>query len=138
MSILKKSMLKKSVLMKSLVLVAVCGVLPGMLMRAQDVPNLVPAPPAGASGAQRQRTPRPPKTGVPTPGVRREMTSITPDAIYQVPGNPDWQGSTEEAQWVTSSSTNTVSRLDPKSDKVIAVTVGQSPCSALAAGFGSV
>jgi DNA-binding beta-propeller fold protein YncE len=55
-----------------------------------------------------------------------------------VPGNPDWQVSTEDAQWVTSSSTNTVSRLDPKSDKVIAVTVGQAPCSGLAAGFGSV
>ena len=117
---------------KSLVLAVVCGVLPGMLMWAQNGP-------AGASGVQQQqRTPRAPKPGVSTPGVRREMTSITPDAIYMVPGNPDWQVSTEDAQWVTSSSTNTVSRMDPKSDKVIAVTVGQSPCSGLAAGFGSV
>src|SRR5882762_5148155 len=118
-------------LKKSLVLVAVCGVLPGMLMWAQNGP-------AGASGAPQQRTPRPPKPGVSTPGARREMTSIKPDAIYMVPGNPDWQVSTEDAQWVTSGSMNTVSRLDPKSDQVIAVTVGQSPCSGLAAGFGSV
>lgn len=89
-------------LKESLVLVAVCGVLPGMLMWAQDSP-------APASGEQqKQRTPRPPKPGVSTPGVRREMTSITPDAIYMVPGNPDWQVSTEDAQWVTSSSVNTV------------------------------
>ena len=86
-----------------------------------------------------QKPPRPPKPGVSTPGVKREMSAIKPDAVFPVAGAPDWQVLTDDAVWVTSSPKNAVYRLDIKTNQVAAVvTVGQKPCSGLAAGFGSV
>jgi YVTN family beta-propeller protein len=59
--------------------------------------------------------------------------------VFPVEGSPDWQVTTEDAQWVTNGPKNTVHRLDPKTNMVAAiVTVGKKPCSGLAAGFGSV
>jgi virginiamycin B lyase len=82
---------------------------------------------------------RPPKPGVSTPGVKREMSAIKPDAVFPVDGSPDWQVLTEDAVWVTNSPKNTIHRLDVNSNQVVAViTVGQRPCSGLAAGFGSI
>jgi virginiamycin B lyase len=86
-----------------------------------------------------QRPPRPPKPGVSTPGVKREMAAIKPDAVFPVEGAPDWQVVTEDAVWVTSAPKNTVHRLDVKTNQVAAViAVGKKPCSGLAAGFGSI
>lgn len=86
-----------------------------------------------------QRAPRPPKPGVTTPGVKRDMAAIKPDAVFAVEGAPDWQVFTDDALWVTSAPKNTVSRLDVNTNKVVAVvTVGKKPCSGLAGGFGSV
>jgi YVTN family beta-propeller protein len=88
---------------------------------------------------QQKRAPRPPKPGVSTPGVRRDMASIKPDAVFPIPGAPDWQVLTEDAVWVTSAPKNTVTRLDVKTNQVAAaITVGSKPCSGLAAGFGSI
>jgi YVTN family beta-propeller protein len=82
---------------------------------------------------------RPPPPGVSTPGVKREMSAITPDAVFPIEGSPDWQVLTDDAVWVTNGPKNTVHRLDPKTNKVLAaVTVGTRPCSGLAAGFGTV
>jgi len=90
------------------------------------------APPA----AKKARRPPP---GVSTPGVKREMSAIKPDAVFPVEGAPDWQVVTDDAVWVTNGPKNTVHRLDPKTNKVVAaVTVGTRPCSGLAAGFGTV
>jgi virginiamycin B lyase len=97
-------------------------------------PAATPAP-----AAKKERQKRPPKPGVATPGVRREMSSITPLAVFPAEGSPDWQVMTEDAVWVTNGPKNTVHRLDPKSNMVAAVvTVGKRPCSGLAAGFGAV
>src|SRR5438132_3584104 len=86
-----------------------------------------------------KRPPRPPKPGVSTLGVRREMSAIQPIAVFPVEGSPDWQVITDDAVWVTSSPKNTVSRLDVKTNQVAAtITVGKRPCSGLAAGFGSI
>jgi len=86
-----------------------------------------------------QRAPRPPKPGVSTPGVKREMSAIKPDAIFPIEGAPDWQVLTEDAVWVTNAPKNTVHRLDVKTNQVVAVVgVGKKPCSGLASGFGSV
>src|ERR1700722_1191000 len=85
------------------------------------------------------RQPPPPKPGVSTPGVKREMTTITPDAVYAIEGVPDWQVITDEAVWVSNGPKNSIHRLDPKSNKVeAAITVARRPCSGLAAGFGSI
>lgn len=97
------------------------------------------APSAALPAAKKERPKRPPKPGVSTPGVRREMSSITPIAVFPAEGTPDWQVMTEDAVWVTNGPKNTIHRLDPKTNMVAAVvTVGKRPCSGLAAGFGAV
>ena len=96
-------------------------------LNAQDAPK------------QTKRSPRPPKPGVSTPGVKREMSALTPDAVFPIEGTPDWQVLTADAVWVTNGPKNTVHRLDVKTNQVVAaVTVGTRPCSGLAAGFGSI
>lgn len=86
-----------------------------------------------------QQTARAPKPGVSTPGVKREMASIKPDAVFPVEGAPDWQVLTEDSVWVTSAPKNTVHRIDVKTNRIAAViAVGKKPCSGLAAGFDSV
>ena len=109
--------------------------LPLCLVLAQNPPQQDPqgAPPAQKKGR------RPPPPGVSTEGVKREMATITPDAVFPVEGTPDWQVLTDDAVWVTNGPKNTVHRLDPKTNKVLAaVTVGTRPCSGLAAGFGTI
>jgi virginiamycin B lyase len=80
---------------------------------------------------------KPKRPGVSTPGVRIPITKLKPEAVYSVPGVPDWLAIDEQA-WVSNSPKNTVHRLDPKTNVVTAtVEVGLHPCSGLAAGFGS-
>jgi virginiamycin B lyase len=89
--------------------------------------------------AQDKRPPRPPKPGVSTPGVKRDMSALTPEAVFPVEGTPDWQVLTDDAVWVTNGPKNTVHRLDANTNRVVAaIEVGKKPCSGLAAGFGSV
>jgi virginiamycin B lyase len=79
---------------------------------------------------------RPPRPGVSTPGVKRDIAAIKPLAVFPVPGNPDWQAMTADAVWVTSGRKNLVGRLDPKTNAVVTlVDVGQQPCSGLVAAF---
>ena len=77
------------------------------------------------------------KPGAKTPGVQVSMTRLKPDAIFEVPGAPDWIA-VDESVWISNFPRNTVARIDPKTNKVIEmVAVGAKPCSGLAAGFGS-
>jgi YVTN family beta-propeller protein len=79
----------------------------------------------------------PAKTGVKTPGVQIPMARLKPEAIYQVPGAPDWMA-VDEHVWVSNKPKDSVSDLDPKTSAVAAtIAVGKEPCSGLAAGFGS-
>ena len=108
--------------------------LPLCLILAQN-----PQDPQGAPPPARKGPRGPPPPGVSTAGVKREMSAITPDAVFPIEGTPDWQVLTDDAVWVTNGPKNTVHRLDPKTNKVLAaVTVGKRPCSGLAAGFGTV
>jgi len=85
-----------------------------------------------------QKVPRPPKPGVKTPGVQISITELKPEAVYEVPGTPDWQAIGEAAVYVSNKPKNNVSKLDPKTNKVLAVIeVGSKPCSGLTIGFGS-
>jgi virginiamycin B lyase len=105
--------------------------LPLLLVFGQDA--AVPA------AEKNSRPTRPPRPGVSTPGVKREMTTLTPAAVFPVPGAPDWQVMTDDAVWISNGPKNTIHRLDPKTNQVVAaVEVGRRPCSGLAAGFGSV
>ena len=89
-----------------------------------------PAPPG-------QTPPRPKRPGVSTAGVQIPMTKVKPDAVFSLPGVPDWLA-IDDHVWVSNSPKHTVHRLDPKTNTVGAtIQVGQHPCSGLAAGFGS-
>ncbi|SPE41837.1 exported hypothetical protein [Candidatus Sulfopaludibacter sp. SbA3] len=81
----------------------------------------------------------PPKPGVSTPGVKREIASIKPDAVFPIEGTPDWQVLTDDSVWVSNGPKNTIHRINAKTNQLeAAIPVGQRPCSGLAAGFGSI
>ena len=79
----------------------------------------------------------PEKPGVKTPGVQIPIASLKPDAIFVVPGSPDWIA-IGESVWISNKPRNTVARLDPATNKVAdTIPVGKAPCSGLAIGFDS-
>src|ERR1700731_2515069 len=80
----------------------------------------------------------PPRPGVTTPGVRRSMADLHPQATFAVEGQPDWMVVTEDAVWVTSSNVNHVVRLDAATNRATLVVTIDKPCSGLAAGFGAI
>jgi len=106
-----------------IIIAGVCLLLGSALVEAQG-----PSPAA-----------RPPRPGVATPGVKRDIAVIKPLGVFAVPGNPDWQVVTKDAVWVTSSRKNIVGRLDPKTNTVVTlVETGPRPCSGLVEAFGSI
>jgi len=116
---------------------------PFLLLRAQQQSEGPPAVPQGADGQpsvqKKKGGKRPPPPGVSTPGVKRELAALTPVAVFTTGGTPDWQVLTDDAVWVSNGPTNTVHRLDVKTNQVAAsIEVGKRPCSGLTAGFGSV
>ncbi len=110
--------------MRRLVVLAACACTP-LLALAQATPPAPAAPPQ-----------RPKRPGVSTPGVRIPITKLKPEAVYQVPGAPDWMAIDKDV-WVSNEPKNSVSRLDPASETVTTFAVGKEPCSGLAAAFGS-
>ncbi len=90
-----------------------------------------------SSMAQTPKPARPPRPGVKAPNVRVPMTALKPEAVFEVPGAPDWIA-IDESVWISNFPKNTVARLDPKTNKVLAmIPVGNKPCSGLTTGFGS-
>src|SRR3982751_5476825 len=80
---------------------------------------------------------RAPKPGVKTPGVKIPIERLKPDAVFEVPGSPDWIA-VDESVWISNRPNNNVTRLDPATNAVAAtIAVGKEPCSGLAAAFGS-
>lgn len=83
-----------------------------------------------------QRPQRPPRPGVKE--VQKPMSAIQPEAVFPVPGVPDWTVASKDAVWVSNKPKGTISKLDPKTNTVTAtVDVGKQPCSGIAYGFGS-
>jgi virginiamycin B lyase len=79
----------------------------------------------------------PPKPGVTGKGVRIPITRLKPEAVFPVPGAPDWIA-VDESVWISNYPKDSVTRLDAKTNQVAAtVPTGKQPCSGLAAGFGS-
>jgi YVTN family beta-propeller protein len=88
-----------------------------------------------ARGSQAERPKRP---GVKDPSVRIPIARLKPDHMFEIPGVPDWIA-IDEHVWVSNGPRNSIARLDPKTNAIVNhITVGKSPCSGLAAGFGSV
>jgi streptogramin lyase len=79
----------------------------------------------------------PKATGVGNAVVQRAMASLHPLATFRVGGNPDWMALTGESVWVTSSSTNSIIRLNAATNEVGESVTVAKPCSGLAADFGS-
>lgn len=86
---------------------------------------------------QAQEPARPKKTGVTSPDVRIPIETLVPDAIFAVPGAPDWIAIDQQV-WISNAPKDTIARLDPKTNTVMEmIKVGKEPGSGLAAGFGS-
>src|SRR5579859_7304101 len=99
----------------------------GMLVQAQQTDSAQP----GAAETTKKKGPKgPPRPGVSTPGVKRDIASIKPLAVFDTGGTPDWQVLTEDAVWVANGPMNTIHRLDVKTNQIAAmVAVGKRPCS---------
>jgi YVTN family beta-propeller protein len=69
--------------------------------------------------------------------ARIPIERLVPDAVFEVPGAPDWIAIDEDV-WISNEPKNSVTRLDPRTNRVAAVVpVGKQPGAGLAAGFGS-
>ena len=87
--------------------------------------------------AGQEPPPRPKRTGVAEAYLRIPITKLKPDKVFDVPGVPDWQV-IDEHFWVSNSPKHTVTRIDPKANKIVeTIAVGKNPCSGLTVGFGS-
>jgi streptogramin lyase len=84
-----------------------------------------------------QASSSPKKTGVQTAGVQHPMAELPKAATIPVKGEPDWLTATADGVWVTSESTDSVVRLDPKTNRPGTAITVHKPCSGLAVGFGS-
>src|SRR5262245_58058905 len=84
------------------------------------------------------QTPAPPKRpGVKDRSVRIPIERLKPEQVFNIPGIPDWIA-IDEHVWVSNEQKNSVTRIDPKANAIVAtIPVGKAPCSGLAAGFGS-
>ena len=75
------------------------------------------------------------------PGVKEfqvPFASIKPEAIFKIGEDADWVQITDDAVWVASSKPASVHRIDPKTNKEVAIVpVPGDPCAGLAFGFGS-
>ena len=75
------------------------------------------------------------------PGVKEfqvPFASLKPEATFKIGEDADWVEITDDAVWVASSNPASVHRIDPKTNKEVAVvSVPGDPCAGLAFGFGS-
>jgi virginiamycin B lyase len=109
----------------------------GIVLTAQQPDG--PQPPAAAEAKKKGGPKGPPRPGVSTPGVKRELSGIKPTAVFDTGGTPDWQVLTDDAVWVANGPLNSIHRLDIGTNQIAAtVVVGKRPCSGLTAGFGSI
>jgi hypothetical protein len=56
--------------------------------------------------------PSAPKPGVKTPGVKIPIERLQPDAVFPVPGSPDWIAVDEDV-WISNKPKDSVARLNP-------------------------
>jgi virginiamycin B lyase len=77
------------------------------------------------------------RPGVKNAGLKIPIARLKPEAVFEVPGSPDWIA-IDESIWISNSPKDSVTRLDPQTNKVVAtIATGKKPCSGLAVGFGS-
>lgn len=71
--------------------------------------------------------------------IQHPVSDLVILARVPIPGSPDWVAIDSESVWVSNKAKNTLARVSPNSNKLVAtVPVSKEPCSGLAIGFGSV
>lgn len=71
------------------------------------------------------------------PAAQRNISRLRAEAVYAVPGHPDWMAIAGGTTWVASADVNRVFALDAATHHVRGSVVVENPCSGLAVGFGS-
>jgi len=97
----------------------------------------------GSSGPQQPTsgqtlpTPANPLSAVrhPVAALRPRVTAVIPVGALRA---PDWQVAGYGSVWVANSPRNSIQRIDPRTNRVIAAIPVNDPCDGLAAGFGSI
>jgi virginiamycin B lyase len=70
--------------------------------------------------------------------VQVPFASLKPEATFKIGENADWVQITDDSVWVASSKPASVHRIDPKTNKEVAiVSLPGDPCAGLAFAFGS-
>ena len=87
--------------------------------------------------AHSQPPAKPKRPGVTTPGVRIPITKLKPDAIYDVPGAPDWMAADKE-MWVSNSPKGTVVTARSEEQRRDHLRGRQEPLFGAGRRFGSV
>ena len=81
------------------------------------------------------------KPNIARPGIKEvqlPFDSLKPEATFKIGENADWVEITDDAVWVASSNPASVHRVDPNTNKEVAVVpVPGDPCAGLVFGFGS-
>lgn len=82
---------------------------------------------------------RPPivRPGVSLPGVSRSMADIKTDAVFTIPGSPDWSVVTPDSLWVTTGRDSHIVQLLAATNTLGKVLPIKDPCSGVANAFGS-
>jgi virginiamycin B lyase len=71
--------------------------------------------------------------------MRRTLSSLPITVKMPVPGGPDWLAAGYNSIWVSNGPRNSVSRIDPVKNKVIAtIPVGRDPCLGIGIAFAEV
>jgi virginiamycin B lyase len=71
--------------------------------------------------------------------MRRTLSSLPITVKMAVPGGPDWLAAGYNSIWVSNGPRNSVSRIDPVKNKVIAtIPVGRDPCLGIGIAFAEV
>jgi virginiamycin B lyase len=82
-----------------------------------------------------------PDWGIERPGIKEvqiPFASLKPEATFKIGENADWVEIAHDAVWVASSNPASVHRIDPRTNKEIAViAMPGDPCAGQVSGFGS-
>ena len=83
-----------------------------------------------AAPAQKKKMSRPPRPGVKE--AQKPMDTLKPEAVFSVPGVPDWTTAAPDGIWVSNKPKGTISKLDARTNTVTAtVEVGDDPDGAV-------
>ena len=81
------------------------------------------------------------KWGIERPGIKEvqvPFASLKPEASFKIGENADWVEIADDAVWVASSNPASVHRIDPRTNKEVAVIpMPGDPCAGQVTGFGS-